>query len=64
MATWRNEQTGGSGRTDDHRGPGNDRGFQASAPGDHHWSGRTTTPDGSRQGVDVRMYRRARVTAS
>jgi hypothetical protein len=64
MAGWRNEQTGGSGRTDDHRGPRNGPAWQASAPGDHHWSGRTTTPDGSRQGVDVRMNRRARVTAS
>ena len=64
MAGWTNEQSGGAGRTDDHRGPGNDRASQQTAPRDHDWNGRTTTPDGSRQGIDTRMYRRARVTAS
>ncbi|MFJ9633766.1 hypothetical protein ACIRU8_39340 [Streptomyces sp. NPDC101175] len=64
MGGWRNQAEGGSGRTDDSRGPGAARPYQAAGPGDHDWSGRAPTPDGSRQGVDVRMNRRLHVTAS
>ena len=61
---WRTLAEGGAGRTDDSRGPGPRRAFQAAGPGDHDWSGRHPTPDGSRQGVDVRMNRNLRITAS
>lgn len=61
---WRNTQEGGAGRTDDNRGPKPTRAWQGTAPGDNHWFGRAPSPDGSRQGLDVRMHRRPRVTAS
>lgn len=64
MGGWRNEVEGGTGRTDDNRGPKPVRAWQGSAPGDASFNGRTPDPDASRQGRDSRMYRRTRITAS
>ena len=60
---WRNEAEGGSGRTDDSRGPKPARAWQSTGPGENHFNGITPQPS-ARQGEDVRLYRRARVTAS
>ena len=60
---WRNETEGGSGRTDDSRGPKPARSWQPTAPGENHFNGLAPQPS-ARQGEDVRLYRRARVTAS
>ncbi|EFE65797.1 predicted protein [Streptomyces viridosporus ATCC 14672] len=60
---WRNEQVGGAGRTDDSRGPGPGRAWQSTGPGEHRFNGLTPHPS-ARQGEDVHLYRRARVTAS
>ncbi|CUW31759.1 hypothetical protein TUE45_06508 [Streptomyces reticuli] len=63
MAAWRNEAEGGSGRTDDSRGPRPARSWQPTSPGENRFTG--LAPDTSpRQGESVRLYRRARVTAS
>ena len=61
---WRNKVEGGSGRTDDSRGPKPARAWQGTAPGDSSFNGRTPDPNASRQGWDSRMHRRRRVTAS
>ena len=60
---WRNEVEGGTGRTDDNRGPKPDRGWQPTGPGENRFNGLTPDPS-PRQGEDSRLYRRARVTAS
>jgi len=60
---WRNGSEGGSGRTDDNRGPKPTHSRQPISPGDADWNGLAPQP-GPRQGEDVRLYRRARVTAS
>jgi hypothetical protein len=60
---WRNEVEGGSGRTDDNRGPKPNRAWQPKSPGDSTFNGLTPQPS-AREGEDVRLYRRARVTAS
>jgi hypothetical protein len=60
---WRNEAEGGSGRTDDSRGPKPARAWQPNAPGENRFNGLTPQPS-ARQVEDVRLYRRARVTAS
>jgi hypothetical protein len=64
MVAWRNTQQGGTGRTDDSRGPKPARAWQGSGPGGDEWNGRHPTSDGSRQGQDVRLRRHLRVTAS
>jgi hypothetical protein len=63
MPLWRNEVEGGSGRTDDNRGPKPARAWQPTGPGEGQFNGLTPQPS-ARQGEDSRMYRRARVTAS
>jgi hypothetical protein len=60
---WRNGTEGGSGRTDDNRGPKPVRAWQPVAPGENRFNGLTPQPSG-RQGESTRLYRRARVTAS
>lgn len=61
--SWRNEIEGGAARTDDMRGPKPARAWQGTAPGENRFNGLTPTPS-PRQGEDVRLYRRLRVTAS
>jgi hypothetical protein len=63
MGAWRNEQTGGSGRTDDNRDPKPNRAWQGTGPGENRFNGITPQPS-AREGEDVRLYRHARVTAS
>jgi hypothetical protein len=63
VADWRNETEGGSGRTDDSRGPKPARAWQSTGPGEHLFNGLTPHPS-ARQGESTRLYRRARVTAS
>jgi hypothetical protein len=60
---WRNETEGGSARTDDNRGPKPGRAWQSTGPGGSNFNGLTPQPP-ARQGENVRLYRRARVTAS
>lgn len=60
---WRNQQAGGSARADDNRGPKPARAWQSNGPGETSFNGLTPEPP-PRQGEDVRMYRRTRVTSS
>lgn len=59
----RNAAESGAARTDDSRGPGPARAWQSTGPGGSTVNGITPIP-GHRQGEDVHLYRRARVTAS
>jgi hypothetical protein len=63
VAQWSNEVEGGSGRTNDNRGPKPARAWQSTGPGGSNFNGITPQPS-TRQGESTRMYRRARVTAS
>jgi hypothetical protein len=63
MGVWRNQQTGGAARTSDNRGPSPARAWQSTGPGETNFNGLTPNPS-PRQGEDVRLYRRGRVTAS